>query len=526
MHMFIFRAISLFLLTSILSFTSEMLSVAAYGWYHANNRDVDYGNSYTKYTPPTRSSNKAGKFVNNFVMKLQNNGYSTSEITNALNDLRSAYVKRQHSRLYTGSALLDIEAIIDELDTAIAWVSEGTCSSCSIYDPFNVALPPRNSNYYTTPYNSNTSVAPTYNYPNYSNTNTYPYNSNNSSNTYPYNSNNYYNTYTPPSYSNYGALSVSTVSFSVDTYASTQTRVDLIHANNYTNSYRDYDVYTYIPQTNNYNNSQSYSNQFIATSLIRTLNSAQGRTIGIYYGAETDYSRIQNIRTLANNSIRTSQAPYSLSSSITDSFTSLSADDFNRQAIATGTNRVYRLYKLYIAKDNSEAFIIDYLETGTTTLSRNITGLDLNSFVDNGSYFSHSYTANTSKRYKNYLYIPAAWSNATNIYNSIGITTRAQYQAGTTRSQYVNGQYTSTAVNGYTVYASSIGNLESFFAGYSSPSSVILPGSNAQISFAPLSNYNFQYARLSDNTYRAYRLLVAEDNSDASITEYIENQPY
>ena len=271
-----------------------------------------------------------------------------------------------------------------------------------------MALPPRNSNYYTTPYNSNTSVAPTYNYPNYSNTNTYPYNSNNSSNTYPYNSNNYYNTYTPPSYSNYGTLSVSTVSFSVDTYASTQTRVDLIHANNYTNSYRDYDVYTYIPQTNNYNNSQSYSNQFIATSLIRTLNSAQGRTIGIYYGAETDYSRIQNIRTLANNSIRTSQAPYSLSSSITDSFTSLSADDFNRQAIATGTNRVYRLYKLYIAKDNSEAFIIDYLETGTTTLSRNITGLDLNSFVDNGSYFSHSYTANTSKRYKNYLYIPAA----------------------------------------------------------------------------------------------------------------------
>ena len=389
-----------------------------------------------------------------------------------------------------------------------------------------MALPPRNSNYYTPPYNSNTYVAPTYNYPNYSNTNTYPYNSNNYSNTYPYNSNNYYNTYTPPSYSNYGALSVSTVSFAIDTYASTQTRVDLTHANNYTNSYRDYDVYTYILQTNNYNNSQPYSNQFIATSLIRTLNSAQGRTVGVYYGAETNNSRIQSIRTLANNSIRTSQATYNFSSSITDSFTSLGNDDYNRQSIATGTNRVYRLYKLYIAKDNSEAFIVEYLETGSTTLSRNITGLDLSSFVDNGSYFSHSYITNNSKRYKNYLYIPAAGSNATNIYNSIGIATRAQYQAGTTRSQYVNGQYTSTTVNGYTVYASSIGNLESFFAGYSSPSFVILPGSNVQISFAPLSNYNFQYARLSDNTYRAYRLLVAEDNSDAYITEYIESQPY
>lgn len=451
------------------------------------------------------------------MQKLQRDGYSTSDITNALTDLRSTYVKRQNSRLYSGRALSDIAAIIDELDSAIAGVSEGTCSTCDIYDPFNVALPPKSSTSYQslynnnaypyTPYSNNTYVAPTY---------TYPYNT----------SNTYYNTYTPPSYSNYGSLSVSTVSFTVDTYSSTQARVDLIHSNTYTNSYRDYDVYTYVPQTNNSNNSQPYSSQFISTSLIRTLNSAQGRTIGVYYGAETDNSRIQNMRTIANNSIRTSQATYNFSSNITDSFTSLSADDFNRQAIATGSNRLYRLYKLYIAKDNSEAFIVEYLETGTTTLTRNITSLDLNSFVDNGSYFSHSYTATNSKRYKNYLYIPAAGSNVTNVYNTLGITTRAQYQASTTRAQYVNGQYTSTAVNGYTVYASSIGNLESLFAGYSNPSYVMIPGSNTQITFAPLSNYNFQYARLSDNTYRAYRLLVAEDNSDAYITEYIENQPY
>ncbi len=490
------------------------LSVSARGSVFHRSQNL-YDSPYTY-----NSNSKATKFVDTYVEGLRRSGYSTAEITNALINLRSTYVKRQKSNLYSGTALTEIENIIDELDTAIAGVSGGNCSTCSVYDPFLVT-PPRdqynNVNYYNNGYNSN------YNSNNSNNTTYYnPYSQNQYN--YPY-SKTYYNTYSPPNYSNYGIASVSAVTIPIDTYSSTQTRVDLTHSSTYTNAYRDYDVYTFIQQTNAYNNSQPYSNQFIATSITRTLSTAQGRTIAVSFGNENDSSRVQNIRNLANNATKTSQTTYNLSSNMIDTYTSLGADDFNRQAIATGANRLYRLYKLYIARDNSEAFVVEYLETGTSTLNRNILWLDTNSFVDNGSYFSHSYRADVSKRYKNYLYIPAAGSNSTNVYNILGISGRSQYQAGTTRSQYVNAQYTSTAINGYTVNLGSIGALESVFAGYVNPSYIILPGSNAQITFAPLTNYSFQYARLSDNTYRAYRLLVAEDNSDAYITEYIENQP-
>lgn len=65
----------------------------------------------------------------------------------------------------------------------------------------------------------------------------------------------------------------------------------------------------------------------------------------------------------AQNAYRTSQSVVGLGSSFTDMYTSLSQDDFARQALWSGYSHTYRMYKLYVAQDNSEAFIIEYQET-------------------------------------------------------------------------------------------------------------------------------------------------------------------
>ncbi|MDD2693436.1 MAG: hypothetical protein PHY14_00715 [Candidatus Gracilibacteria bacterium] len=470
----------------------------------------------------TRYQQQASTFVDNYIERLQRGGYSTSDMTQMLIDLRSTYVKKQKSHLYTGSALQNIEAVIDELDSAIAGVSEGACGTCDVYDNFNVYVPPK-SNYYNN-----------YNYPYYNGYN-YNYNYNNST-YYPYYP---YNSYTS-TVSNETVRALNVVLTS-NNYNSTEIRTDIVRENT-NNSYKTYDVYTFVPQSSGYSNSQPASSQFVSPSLSRQFSTLQGRTVSTYFGVVYDYNRVRNIRSSAESATKTAQSTLSSYASFSDTYRSPSPDDFSRQAVWNGSTRTYRFYRLYVARDNSQAFVVEYVESGSgyngyyqnngysqyNGYSQNISGIDTNSFTDNGSYFTHTYrTVNGySKRYKQYIYTPSAGSNPSTVISNLGINSRATYQKSTNRSQYVNSVYTNTAINGYTVNSGYVNSVESSFSSYGYSSSyVTLPGSNSQISFAPRTGYDFQYARLSDNTYRMYRLLVAEDGSDAYVTEYIQNQP-
>lgn len=454
----------------------------------------------------TRYQQQASTFVDNYVERLQRGGYSTSDMTQMLIDLRSTYVKKQKSHLYTGSALQNIEAVIDELDSAIAGVSEGSCGTCDVYDNFNVYVPPK-SNYYNN-YNSNNGY--NYNY-NYNNSTYYPYN----------------NSYIPPVRNE--TVRASNVVLTNNSYNSTEIRTDIVRENT-NNSYKTYDVYTFVPQSNGYSSSQPSSSQFVSSSLSRQFSTLQGRTVSTYFGAVYDYNRVKNIRSSAESSTKIAQSTLSSYASFSDTYRSLSSDEFSRQAVWNGSTKTYRFYKLYVAQDNTQAFVVEYVESGTGNngYSQNISGIDTNSFTDNSSYFTHTYrTVNGySKRYKQYIYTPTSGLNPSTVISNLGINSRATYQTSTNRSQYVNSVYTNTAINGYTVNSGYVNSVESSFSSYGYSSSyVTLPGSNSQISFAPRTGYDFQYARLSDNTYRMYRLLVAEDGSDAFITEYIQNQP-
>ena len=439
------------------------------------------------YSQPNRYSTKATQFVDNYVERMQRGGYSTAEITDALIALRSTYIKRQKSKLYSGNTLKEIEAIIEKLDSAIAGVSEGNCGTCDIYDPFLVVPPTR-----TDRYTQNNQYYP------YTNTNTY------SSST----------------------VQVSTTVLSLDTPTLTQTRVDLTLPN----VNRDYDMYTFIPQINGSNSIQPSSNRFLSSTLIRELSTQQGRSVGVYFGQENVYDRVRNLRSLAESSTRSSLSSFVLANRTSDAYSSPSTEEFNRHAISSGNTRTYRYYRLYIARDNSNAFLIEYVEKSVgynsnynnnynynynysnnynpyTGYNNNyqygysstmISGIDTNSFSDYSSYFTHSYRmSNGSKRYKSYIYFPPSGSSVSTVQSNIGMNGRTSYQAGTTRSLYVNNQYTSTTINGYTVNQSSVSSLESTFRSYGyQSSSLSLPGSNDSLQFAPLTGYSYQIARL------------------------------
>lgn len=317
------------------------------------------------------------------------------------------------------------------------------------------------------------------------------------------------------------------MSLSSDGYSYTETRTNLVRDNAY-NSYKEYDVYTFSLQSNGYSSNQPSSSRFLSTSLSRQFSTRQGRSLSVYFGSTLDYNSVRNIRSTAQNSYKSSQTTLSTYSTFSDTFTSLSADEFSRQAVSNGySQKSYRIYKLYVAKDDSQAFIVEYLETGTgnnSTYSQNISGIDTSSFADSSTYFTHTYrTSNTyTKRYKQYAYVPQAGMSPSSVLSALGMSYRTSYQMGTSRNLYVNNNYTTTTINGYTVNSGYISSLESTFRSYGYPSYVTLPGSSSEYVFAPRVGYEFQYMKLSDNTYRVYRLLVAEDGSDAYLTEYIQ----
>ena len=190
-----------------------------------------------------QASAKATKFVDNYVDRMQHGGYSTAEITDALIALRSTYINRQKSHLYSGSALSEIDAIIESLDTAIAGVSEGNCGTCDLYDPFNVYVPPRGNSVTTPTYPNSPYYLTNPSYPNYQ--------------------------YTP--YTSQNTVTVTNTILSVDSSYSSQVRTDL----SVTNAYRDYDMYTFSLQSNGYATNQPSSNRFITPNLVRQLSTQQ-----------------------------------------------------------------------------------------------------------------------------------------------------------------------------------------------------------------------------------------------------------
>lgn len=192
---------------------------------------------------------------------------------------------------------------------------------------------------------------------------------------------------------------------------------------------------------------------------------------------------------------------------------------------------MYRIYRLYISRDNSHAFLVEYIESGSSNTvsfaSQTIRGIDTASFSDYGSYFTHTYSTSqnnsSTKRYKHYIYIPTPGSDPRTVLSNLGVSYRTTYQMGTTRMSSINGYTTNTTINGYTVRSEYMSSLESLMNTYGYSTSLIsLPGSQSQISFSPVTGYAYSVGRLTDGTYRMYRLLVAEDGSDAYLTEYIE----
>lgn len=415
--------------------------------------------------------------------------------------MKDGYVARKSLRTYTGTLKLQIDAMITVIDDTIAeygGVPQMTNSTPYSYttpksrypqDPYRVisrGIYTRGTTNQNGYYNPNTSTPPV-NYPPVSGTPRYI--SGLSSVVLAENGSN--------PYMAYGFTFVNSANFS-----------------------KEYDIYDFAFQ-NNINTTQPISSTFLPVSLVREFYSQNNTKISTAFGVEGNSSRVLTIRNTAEIVSRISK------SSAVISNTSTLYHYLNFLSVSNSLNQTYTNYRLFIAKDNSEAFIVEHTQltssrSSSTPGTTGVLGLDIGSFTyGNAGYITHTYrTPSTNKRYKEYILTPYNNTNMTNLMMNLDLgNTTYSNETMTSPSYTLVSRNFITTINGYLIKAGSITKLESFFS-YSNPSITALSGRT--FSFSPIGDTTFQNSKLSDNTYRQYRLLVAEDGSDAHLTEYVE----
>lgn len=282
------------------------------------------------YTSQTSSyAQKAASYVKSQIDRLERDDYTDEEIIDELVRLKRNFISRQRSSIYSGRSNTEVTLIVTELENAISWYSDRVDRWYSSWNSF-----------YREPvryYNNNT------------------WHNNNSS---------YYYSYQQPSVSNQ-IIRVGETYSSTNSAGNTEIRTNFTRDN--ARSYQDFDVFTFVLQGNGSRNNVPESNQFLPTSSVRDVSISQWRNVKVLFGAEYRNNAVQTIRMAAQNAYRTSQSVVGLGSSFTDMYTSLSQDDFARQSLWSGYLQAYRMYKLYVAQDNSEAFVVEYQETGSLT---------------------------------------------------------------------------------------------------------------------------------------------------------------
>lgn len=415
--------------------------------------------------------------------------------------LRDGYVARKSLRTYTGNLKLQIDAMITVIDDTIA--EYGGASQTTNPTPYSYTTP--KSRYTQDPYrviDRGIYIRGTTNQNGYYNPNT-P--------TPP--------VYYPPVSGNPRYISGLSSVVLVENGSNPYMAYGFTFVNS-SNFSKEYDIYDFAFQ-NNINTAQPISSTFLPVSLVREVYSQNNTKISTSFGVESSANRVLTIRNTAEIVNRSSK-----SSAVITSSTSL-YHYLNYLSVSTSTNQTYTNYRLFIAKDNSEAFIVEHTQLTSTRSTSNpgttgVLGLDIGSFTyGNAGYLTHAYRSpSTNKRYKEYLMTPYNNTNISNLMMNLDLSNTTYSNETMTSPMYTLGSRNFiTTTNGYTIKSGGISKLESFFS-YSNPSITALSGRT--FSFSPIGDTTFQNSKLSDSTYRQYRLLVAEDGSDAHLTEYIE----
>lgn len=291
---------------------------------------------------------------------------------------------------------------------------------------------------------------------------------------------------------------------------------------NNTGSSKDYDIFVYTPSNNLLSNKQPLSTQFISGNEKIYTSSQNGYTITSSFQAETDKSRVQNIRSLVTTAEYKSKSELNIIwTGVTQSFIALNDQQFFSQAkLDPETYKWnYETYMIYVAKDNSEAFIVRWNQIWTKVRIPELSIKNM-AFVE-GSY-KPSITFNTanSSIYKQYYFMPNAWSDYQETYRKLWIDTSIYSKFIQSMVFWDNKKY--YTISGFPITFEQSQNFQTFFA--TSWSTANLQW--GYVTFDILGKSQFESKKLKDGYFYQYMLLVSEDASQSFLIEYQQLNSY
>ncbi len=475
-------------------------------------------------TSMSRYQTTANRTISQYVRKLENAQYTDTQILSALTKLKNTYTQKKYLSNYRWTRKTQIDTIIIALNNAISDLN----TNDDIYDDFNHVIttttPPTPSCSYDTRTCSDGSTVRR--------------------------AGPYCQFATCPT-----TIAAPVVTNNITSIYSRLTNwviKTFFNAQNQNSFYKEYDVYLYTPtQSKNGIPGVSYPYLEKYNDPVKFLyDYYSSYTITTSFLSETNTEKVKNLRVVA-------ESPYSSKVSKTSKLLSLNSlfwifgplsdEQFNRDAVNTSENGIitnkanYTTYFLYIAKDNSEAFTISYVQSGikqVLPVQKYLLWINSNSSRYTWNYTTTIYSINPSiyKTYHAYIYTPSAWLSISEIYRTIGCPSTLSFciddqQMNISPSYFIDGYEFNNVINGYSITASKISTVEQAFRQLSSKWTPDFNNQDYRFQFYWIWNNDFitrktgylDYPGILE-TYRTYRLFVADDLSEAYLTEYMQGK--
>jgi hypothetical protein len=200
------------------------------------------------------------------------------------------------------------------------------------------------------------------------------------------------------------------------------------------------------------------------------------------FTSETSRGKVKSIRELADKSEKSGISSVSMNSATQSNFfIPLSDELFAKKAVlrlenGVNTNKYfYGTYQLFIAKDNSQAFTINYVQTGKKKpelAKKYLLGINADGIKYYGGVTFTDYKVDASiyKNYISYIYTPAAGMTLTEINKKMGFAGGAMAMGIERQDSYMSPVYKDaygvefyTITNGYPIMNGNIKSVEAAF---------------------------------------------------------------
>lgn len=278
-----------------------------------------------------------------------------------------------------------------------------------------------------------------------------------------------------------------------------------------------FDYYSYTPSDTLESNNQPLATSFISGDEQKQINIFNGYTLTALFQTVTDKGQIQKLRSQVAKSIQSASGTLTIGSWVTTLHIPLADGEFYSRAKLDPRSNIatYESYVLYIAQDNSEAFILRTIQSGSKV---RIQLLDLKTLNFSANSYDPRLTfyPPTGIEYQEYFYMPGTGATIESLQKLLQFEKLGDPEfIETVHLENKTRYYT---VQGYPIEFEHAKYLRSFFRSGTKGISL----TNGSIGMNLLPKATFDAVKSPDSLARQYQLISSTDKSQAYLIELIQ----